>query len=83
MKFISKINTLFKVQKIKEVDGVEVWIVSWNTVVSYCSLFEKGQRVAKAFLMQEDAEAFAQSLRDAQILLQNTNDINITIKKQL
>lgn len=83
MKFISKINALFSVQKVKEADGAEVWIVSWDTVYSYSSVFDKGRRVAKAFLVEEDAEAFAQSLRDAQKLLQNTNDINITIKKQL
>jgi hypothetical protein len=82
MKFISKINALFKVQKIKDAPGAEVWIVSWDTVYSYFSMFEKGKRIAKAFLMKEDAEAFAQSLRDAQKLLQNTNDINITIEKQ-
>lgn len=80
MKFISKINALFKVQKIKDAPGAEVWIVSWDA--RYGRWYESRTRVAKAFLIKEDAEAFAQSLRDAKELLQYTECIDITIKKQ-
>lgn len=55
-------------------------MVSWNARYGdYCS---DTRRVAKAFLLKEDAEAFAQSLYDAQALLQNNDSIHITISKQ-
>lgn len=79
-KFIEKINTIFGLTKQKDAKGAEVWVVSWVSRYGDCSAHTK--YVAKAFLMKEDANLFAKSLRDAQKLLQNTNDIEITIKKQ-
>lgn len=40
-------------------------------------------RVAKAFLNEDNANQFAESLEMAQELLQNTNDIHIRVDKQL
>lgn len=80
LKFILKKNGIFKVKKEKEVEGAEVWIVSWDS--RYGKYSDNIQKVAKAFLLKQDAIDFAQSLYDAHALLQNTNDIHINIKKQ-
>lgn len=82
MKFISKINSIFGVQKVKEAQGVEIWVVSWRTTQSRVFGCNFGNTVYKAFLLKQDAEDFAQSLRDAHNLLQNTSDINIQITNQ-
>lgn len=80
-KFIEKINSIFGVVKRKEAKGAEVWIVSWEA--RFGDYKGDTKRVAKAFLLEEDAEQFAQSLKDANKLLQNTNGICLTIKKQV
>lgn len=81
MNFISKLNTLFRVEKVKEVEGAHLWIVSWDSRTGDYSTDIK--RVAKAFLLEEDANQFAESLEQAQNLLQNTNRLRIKIEKQL
>lgn len=80
-KFIEKINSIFGVVKRKEAKGAEVWIVSWEA--RFGDYKGETKHVAKAFLLEEDAGQFAQSLKDANKLLQNTNDICLTIKKQV
>lgn len=80
LKFILKKNDIFNVKKEKEVEGAEVWIVSWES--RYGKYSDNIQTVAKAFLLKQDAIDFAQSLYDAHALLQNTNDIHINIEKQ-
>ena len=80
LKFILKKNGIFKVKKEKEVDGAEVWIVSWDS--RHGRHGYTTQKVAKAFLLKQDAIDFAQSLYDAHALLQNKNDIHINIEKQ-
>lgn len=80
MKFISKINALFSFQKEKDAEGAEVWLVSWNA--RYGEYSSDIKRIAKAFLLEEDAIAFAESLKQAQKLLHNTNDIHIKIARQ-
>ncbi len=82
MKFISKINSIFGVKKQREVEGAEVWSVSWRTTEPYGYGCHYGETVFKAFLLEQDAKDFAQSLRDAHNLLQNTSDIRIQITKQ-
>lgn len=79
-KFIEKINTIFGLTKQKEAKGAEVWVVSWLS--RYGDYSSSTERVAKAFLTKEDAELFAKSLHDAHKLLQNTNNIEVDIKKQ-
>lgn len=81
MNFISKLNALFRVEKAKEVEGAHLWIVSWDSRTGDYSSDIK--RVAKAFLLEEDANQFAKSLEQAQNLLQNTNRLRVEIEKQL
>lgn len=80
MKIVSKLNTIFKLNKVKDAEGVKVWMVSWDA--RYGVYSEEKTRVAKAFLNYEDAKAFADSLKEAKKLLQYTEGINITIKEQ-
>ena len=85
MSIISKLNYLIRPNKVKEiveeVNGVHVWVVSWNRRTGdYASDI---RRAAKAFINEEDANQFAESLQMAQDLLQNTNKLCIKIEKQL
>lgn len=84
MKLVRKINEIFSFTKIKEAEGAEVWLVYWNVVVpsTYGTMWNKGHRAYKAFLLKEDAESFAQTLEEANMLLQNENDICCKIVKQ-
>lgn len=85
MKFIKKLNNLIRPHKVKEiveqVDGAHVWVVSWKA--RYGDYSQDTKRVAKAFLNEDDAHQFAESLRMAHKLLQNTNSLCIEIEKQL
>lgn len=85
MKFIKKLNNLIRPQKVKEiveqVEGAHVWVVSWDA--RYGDYSGDTNRVAKAFLDENDANQFAESLELAQKLLQNTNSLRIKIEKQL
>ena len=85
MEFIKKINNLIRPHKVKEiveeVPGAHVWVVSWD---ARCGDFNSDRkRVAKAFLNEDDANQFAESLRMAHELLQNTNSLRIKVEKQL
>lgn len=80
MGFKSKLEKLFKLQLVKEVEGAEIYLVSWTARFGAYSYDVK--RVAKAFFNYDDAKQFAESLEDAQRLLQNTTNLNINIEKQ-
>jgi hypothetical protein len=80
MSFRSKLEKLFKLQLVREVEGAEVYLVSWTARYGeYCA---DTKRVAKAFFNYDDAKQFAKSLEDAHKLLQNTTNLNIQIEKQ-
>lgn len=85
MKFIAKLNKLIRPHKVKEiveeVDGADVWVVSWDA--RFGDFNSDRNRVAKAFLNEDDANQFKESLEMAQKLLQNTNNLRIKIEKQL
>jgi hypothetical protein len=85
MSFISKLNDLIRPQKVKEiveqVPGAHVWVVSWEA--RFGDFASDRKQVAKAFLNEDDANQFAESLEMAQELLQNTNSLRIKIEKQL
>lgn len=85
MTFIKKLNNLIRPSKVKEiveqVEGAHVWVVTWNA--RYGEYSGDTKRVAKAFLDENDANQFAESLELAQKLLQNTNSLRIKIEKQL
>ena len=55
----------------------ELWEQTWGDYST------ETKRVAKAFLNEDDANQFAESLEMAQQLLQNTNSLRIKIEKQL
>ena len=80
LKFTEKINSIFGVVKQKEAKGSEVWMVYWYA--RFGDYSSDTRQVSKAFLMKEDAELFAKSLKDAHKLLQNTNNIGVCIEKQ-
>lgn len=85
MKFIKKLNNLVRPHKVREiveeVDGAHVWMVSWEA--RFGDFSQDKKRVAKAFLNEDDANQFAESLEMAQELLQNTNSLRIKVEKQL
>lgn len=77
--FFKKKNKIAQIEA-KEVDGVEVWMVSWSS--RHGDGYYDTKRCAKAFLTEDDAKDFKKSLEEAQQILQNTDSINITIVKQ-
>jgi hypothetical protein len=85
MKIIEKLNSLIRPHKVREiveeVDGAHVWMVSWEA--RFGDFSQDKKRVAKAFLNEDDANQFAESLEMAQQLLQNTNSLRIKVEKQL
>lgn len=80
MKITRKINEIFGLKKVKDAQGAKVWIVSWDA--RYGKWRESKSRAAKAFLDYDDAQKFAESLKDAKKLLQYTEDIDISIDEQ-
>ena len=69
----------------KEVEGAYVWVVTWNSLTD--SGFNEPtlvncQRRAKAFLSENDANKFVDSLKEAMNLLQCSYTININVEKQ-
>jgi hypothetical protein len=79
LKFFKRKNKVAQIEA-KEVDGAEVWMVSWTSRQG--DGYYDTHRCAKAFLTEDDAKDFKNSLEEAQQILQNTNNINITIIKQ-
>lgn len=79
LNFFKKKNKIAQIET-KEVDGVEVWMVSWES--RHGDGYYDTRRCAKAFLTEADAKDFEKSLEEAQQILQNTNSIKITIVKQ-
>ena len=67
-------------KKVKEINDAEIWMVSWTS--RHGDYHSDVQRCAKTFLTEEDAKNFKNLLEEAQQILQNTNNINITIIKQ-
>ena len=67
-------------EKYHEVDGAEVWIVSWKA--RYGSYHGDWTTVAKAFLNFKDAQDFRDNLLEAARLLQYTERLDISIRKQ-
>ena len=69
-----------------EVEGAQVWMVTWNSLLdggySTPTLVNLNRR-AKAFLSYEDAKEFRDSLERAMKLLQCTFRIDIDIEKQV
>ena len=56
MNIVKYITSLFEFREIKKVECAKVWLVSWDA--RYGSFNGDTKRVSKAFLNQDDAEAF-------------------------
>lgn len=78
--FNRKKENVIRDYQVETVDGAEVWMVSWDA--RFGEYRGDSKRVAKAFFNENDAEAFKQSLEEAQKLLQYTENIHISIDKQ-
>ena len=76
----TRIESLFRVPKDRDVTMVDVWVVSWDA--RYDKWCDSKERAIRAFLTKKDANDFAQLLRESQKNLCYTENINITIKKQ-
>ena len=69
-----------------EVEGAQVWLVTWNSLLDggYSSpTLVNVNRRAKAFLSYEDAKEFRDSLERAMKLLQCTFKVDIEIEEQV
>jgi hypothetical protein len=80
MNIVKYITSLFEVKETREVECAKVWMVSWDA--RYRSFHGDWKKVSKAFLNENDAQAFAQSLKDAQKLLQYKEHLGIKIEEQ-
>lgn len=63
----------------KKVEGYEAWIVHWYA--RYGDYSSDTKPVSKVFLSEDDANLFVESLKLAQQVLQNTDDIHIKVEK--
>ena len=86
MNYIGKINKLFSIKVNKEVEGAEVWLLTWVSYVNKYSFIigDDTDTVvrAKAFLNENDAKKYADSLEKANELLENNTRLRINIEKQ-
>lgn len=80
MNYIKKLIQMFNVVPTKEVEGAEVYVVSWRA--RWGEFHGETTRVFKAFFSEDDANEFKQSLIDAHKLLQNTTSIDVKVEKQ-
>ena len=80
MKVIEKIHSIITGYQKEEVKGFEAWTVTWRA--RYGEFSDSWNKKAKVFVDKEAAETFAKSLREAQELLQYTENIHIRIEKQ-
>ena len=78
--FKRKKHSIIVSQETKDADGAELWVVSWNA--RYGLYHTDQKRVAKAFLNEDDADTFIESLKNAMSVLQYTENINIVKEKQ-
>lgn len=80
MNIVKYITSLFEFKETKKVECAKVWVVSWYA--RYGSYHGDWERVSKAFLDENDAKVFAQSLKDAKSLLQIKENLRIDITEQ-
>lgn len=76
MEFFKRKRTIITGYQKQDVDGAEVWMVSWDSLIRKSIEFDlfNTKRVSKAFLTEEDAKIFAESIYDALIILQFAKD---------
>lgn len=81
MNIVKYITSLFEFRETRKVECAKVWMVSWDA--RYGSFSGEWKRVSKAFLNQDDAEAFVKTLKDAKKLLQIEENLRIKIEEQI
>jgi len=80
MNIVKYVASLFEVKETREVECAKVWMVSWDARYGFYS--GDWKRVSKAFFNENDAQDFAQSLKDAQKLLQIKENLRIEVEEQ-
>ena len=80
MNIVKYITSLFEFKETRKVECAKVWMVSWNARYGSCN--GDWKRVSKAFLNENDAEGFAESLKDAQKLLKIKEGLWIEVEEQ-
>ena len=80
MNIVKYITSLFEFKETRKVECAKVWMVSWNARNG--SFDGDWKRVSKAFLNQDEAYAFAKSLKDAKNLLQIVENLRIKVEEQ-
>ena len=78
--FRKKKETVITDYVTKEVEGAEIWMVSWDA--RFGEYRSDVKRTAKAFFSERDANDFKDSLYKAKALLQNTENLHITVERQ-
>ena len=78
--FTRKKEQVVRKCEVEEVDGAEIWMVSWDA--RFGEYRSDVKRTAKAFFSEKDANDFKDSLYKAKALLQNTENLHITVERQ-
>lgn len=63
-----------------ELDGLETYVVRWTS--RYGEFSHQTQSEAQAFISKQDAEHFAQQLRNAFKLIKHTSGKHVTVERQ-
>lgn len=81
-----KTEEIIESVNVREVQGVEVWLVQWTALESTSHYnnptLVRAVQKAKAFLSRQDAEDYVETLEAAADLIQFKTQMNITITKQ-
>lgn len=80
IKGIIKKIIYFPFRKERKLEAVELWSVRWKR--RYGKWESSTEPVAEFFTNKEDAEYFAERLKEAKNLLQYTETINIRVEKE-
>ncbi len=78
-KFLFKKTKTPVSNEIKEVDAVQLWIVNWYSRYDEYSVSVKKEY--EAFISEDEANKFADSLRKAYKLLRHTSGTQVTVEK--
>lgn len=79
-KLLRKILKVPQSNNVLEVEGIRLWYVSWYSRQGCCSY--DVTKETEAFPSEEEAELFAQSLRNAFELLRHTNGNEVAVKRR-
>lgn len=80
MNLIKKILKKPESDELKEVDALEVWVVTWKSRQGGCSY--DVTKEFEAFTNKDLAEEYAESLRNAFKLIRHTSENRVKVYKQ-